>query len=57
MTYKFHTLYHMLDDLLHYACQLDFLSSYMYENFHARWRRWLRTGNKPLPQLRLIIHI
>lgn len=52
MTYKMHSLIHLIDDLVKYLCHMEFLSSYKYENFHSKWKTWLRSGNKPLEQIR-----
>jgi hypothetical protein len=54
MTYKFHSLIHILDDCAYFLCHLEFLSSYIYENFHSNWANWLRSGNLPLHQLRFV---
>ena len=54
ITYKFHSLIHVLDDCANFLCHLEFLASYIYENFHSRWNNWLRSGNLPIEQLRFV---
>jgi hypothetical protein len=54
MTYKMHSLRHMLDDVSFHKCHLEYLSSYPYENFHSKWRGFLRSGRLPLSQIRYV---
>lgn len=54
MTYKMHSLGHMLKDLAFHKCHLEYLSSYPYENFHGKWRGFLRSGRLPLAQIRFV---
>ena len=52
MTSKLHGLYHVKDDLKMYKCQLYAMSAYEFENAIGEIRRKLRSGNKPLQQMR-----
>lgn len=54
MTYKMHSLGHMLEDVEFHRCHLEYLSSYPYENFHGKWRVFLRSGRLPLEQIRFV---
>lgn len=55
MTYKMHSLRHMLDDIVHHKCHLEYLSSYPYENFHGKWRHFVRSGRLPVSQIRFVV--
>jgi hypothetical protein len=50
---KMHTLKHMLDDCEVHGCHLEALSAYPFENFQIIWKSLLRSGNKPMEQIRL----
>lgn len=56
MTYKFHSLVHMLDDCRNHGCHLEFLAAYIYENFHMQWGSFIRSGNLPVSQIRYRFH-
>jgi hypothetical protein len=43
---------HMLQDCRKHGTHLDALSAYPFENFHIIWHNLLRSGNKPLAQIR-----
>ena len=53
-TYKMHSMLHVIDDCENFGCHLEYLSSYPFENFHSKWKTWLRSGNKPLEQIRCV---
>lgn len=52
MTSKLHGLAHVADDLKLFKCQLYAMSAYEFENAIGEIRRKLRSGNKPLQQMR-----
>lgn len=43
---------HILDDCSNHGTHLEALSAYPFENFHIIWKSLLRSGNKPLEQIR-----
>ena len=53
MTSKLHGISHIADDLRNFKCQLYAMSAYTFENAIGEIRRKLRSGNKPLQQMRL----
>ena len=58
MTSKLHGLSHVVDDLKNFRCQLYAMSAYEFENAIGEIRRKLRSGNKPLQQMRYCnIHV
>lgn len=59
MTYKLHSASHIFDDVKRFQCHLEYISSYKFENFHCKWKPYIRSGNKAVEQVRyavLVLH-
>lgn len=54
MTSKMHSFAHVILDLRKFRTQLYANSAYPFETSVQRFRGWLRSGNKPLHQIRLV---
>lgn len=55
MTSKVHGLQHILDDCESQGCHLDYNSAYDAESFQGQWSKLIRSGNKRLEQIRLLV--
>lgn len=51
-TSKVHGLTHVADDVKRQNVHLEALGAYKYENFQRLWGNTLRSGTKPLAQIR-----
>lgn len=47
-----HAVIHMPDDVINFNCGVENLSAFVFENFYRVFRNILRSGNKPLEQIR-----
>jgi hypothetical protein len=52
MNSKMHSLFHVTQDLKNFACQLYANSAYIFENSLSNFKKWLRSGNRPLQQIK-----
>lgn len=57
MTSKMHGFSHVIDDLKKFKCQLYALSTYCFETALQDYHTMLRSGHKPLEQIRYLINI
>jgi len=54
-TGKNHWAAHIMDDCENHKCHLERMSAYKYENKYRDFKEYLRSGNKPLEQVRYVL--
>lgn len=50
-TMNMHNLSHITEDVKNFRCAVSKMTSFPFENILAKFKRWIRSGNKPLAQV------